>query len=155
RGALAVDRLVKNPVAFQRVSSDDVVIIGVLEPPDDAARLVFLAADRLDLHLDETILDLLVSLRNPGECFLTGLLQNVWRRWSGRIGDNFPLRFAFASDTRLPARWHGGACIEVLALAGGESGSYQGETNEKEKGIHGRAHFVAKRLSSRPRVPGR
>ena len=55
--ALARDRLVKHDIVFQRIGAADVVVVLVLHAPDDPARLVFLAGEGLELHLDEAVFD--------------------------------------------------------------------------------------------------
>src|SRR5208282_2467795 len=53
--ALALDGLVKHHIVFQRVGPANIVIVLVLHPPNDAARLVLFARDGLELHLNKTI----------------------------------------------------------------------------------------------------
>src|SRR4029450_8464704 len=56
-GPAAVDRVVDGDVVLERVRSRDVVVVGVLRAPDQAAGLVLLAGDRLELHFDEPVLE--------------------------------------------------------------------------------------------------
>src|SRR5882724_1170899 len=54
RAALAADDLIDSEVIFERVHPRDVVVVGILVAPDDAAALVLLALVRLerDGHFD-------------------------------------------------------------------------------------------------------
>jgi len=51
-----INGLVDGDVVFKRIEASDVVIVRVFDPPDEAARLVLLTGDCLDLYLRETVL---------------------------------------------------------------------------------------------------
>ena len=69
--ALAFDRVVNRNVVFESVGARNVVIVRVLEPPDNAARLIFLASDWLELHFDESVFDTRVVPKTNWESRLT------------------------------------------------------------------------------------
>ena len=53
--ALARDGLVEHHVVLERVGARHVIVVAVLPSPNHAAGLVFLAGDRLELHLHEAV----------------------------------------------------------------------------------------------------
>src|SRR5437762_13126731 len=55
--ALALDRVIDAEVIFESVGAGDVVIVSILRAPDNAAGLVFLACDGLELHFDKTVFE--------------------------------------------------------------------------------------------------
>src|SRR5207253_10755903 len=52
------DDMVQVDVVFERVRSRDVVVVGILDPPDDPASLVAFSGDRLALHRQPKVLEL-------------------------------------------------------------------------------------------------
>ena len=73
-GALAIDGVINRDVVFQRIGSRDVIVVGVLEAPDQATGLVFFAGDRLELDFDEAVLQVRVVLEANRKCRDAGLL---------------------------------------------------------------------------------
>src|SRR6266487_7145583 len=69
---LAFDRVINGHVVFERVGARYVIIVGVLGSPDDAASLVFLAGDRLELHFNEAVFEARAVLQADRVCGFTG-----------------------------------------------------------------------------------
>src|SRR5262245_47233319 len=89
---LAAGGVVERHVVLERVRARDVVVVAVLPAPDDAARLVLPAAERLELDLHEAVGEGEVLLHAPGECSLTALLQDVRRARGSGVGRHGPAR---------------------------------------------------------------
>ena len=70
-GAFAFDGVVDGHVVLEAIGARDVVVVSVLQPPDDAARLIFLTANRFEFHLDESIFDIGVRLETNRKSRLT------------------------------------------------------------------------------------
>ena len=105
-GAPPLDGIVDGDVVFKRVGARDIVIVGIFRPPDNAARLIFLAEDRLELHFDKTVFKVRVVLDANRIRGLTRLLQDVRFARRGVVPLDRPLRFAGAGFGRSPAgRW--------------------------------------------------
>src|SRR5438105_7036047 len=62
--ALALDDAIQVDVVFERVRAGDVVVVRVLEPPDDSAALVALSRERLALHGQAKVLQLRAGVRD-------------------------------------------------------------------------------------------
>src|SRR5439155_2901225 len=101
----------------------NVVIVRVLQAPDNAARLIFPASYRLKLHFHKSIFDIRVVLETNRESCLARLLQNVWSAWSGIVFVNRPFRRAATGLRRRPAgrRRAGLHVVKVDRLSDGSS----------------------------------
>src|SRR5205807_7328224 len=86
-----------------RVRPRDVVVVRVLHPPDDAARLVLLSRNRLELHFNKTVLEAGVILEADRKGRFARLLQNVRLARGGIVLLDAPLRGAAASLSRSPS----------------------------------------------------
>src|SRR5438034_8003792 len=82
-GTLAFDGVVNRHVVFESVRARNVVIVRVLQAPDNAARLVFLACNRFEFHVDKAVFDARAVLETNRESRLPRLLQHVRFAWSG------------------------------------------------------------------------
>jgi hypothetical protein len=82
---------------------DDVIVVRVFEPEDDATRQVFFAGDGFELHCRNPVLDVLVCLRRPTKRRFAGLLQDIRPRRRAVVCDNFPFGRALAGDAGIPA----------------------------------------------------
>ena len=127
-GPLAFNRVVNANVVFERVGARDVVVVGILRPPNDAARLIFLARDGLELHFDEAVLETRIVLEADRIRGFAGLLEHVWFTRRGVVLFDCPLGFAFAGFGRGPAgrRLAWPCVIEVNPLGNGEIGHQAG-----------------------------
>src|SRR6266850_3934906 len=103
--ALAVDGVINRDVVFERVGARDIIIVRVLATPDDAARLVFLARDRFELHFHKAVLDARVILEADRVSGFAGLFQDVGFAGRGVVLFNGPPCHAFAGLSCRPARW--------------------------------------------------
>src|SRR5262249_2612751 len=77
RAANAVDGLVEHDVVLERIRAHDVVIVGILDAPDDAGRAILRARYCLELNLDEAILHIAVILEQQREWGAPGLLDHL------------------------------------------------------------------------------
>src|SRR5439155_10433011 len=101
---LAIHSLVENDIVFVRVRAKDVVVIRILCAPDHAAGLVFSAADRVELHLDEPVFQRRVVFNADWKRCLTRLLEHIRL---ARCGIVF---------------FHGPFCRAATGLRGGPAG---------------------------------
>jgi len=102
--AFAFDGVVNRHVVFEGIGASNVIVVRVLQSPDDAARLIFLAGNRLELHLDETVFNVGIVLKTNRERRLTRLFQHIRFSWSGIVFFDSPFRRAAASLRCCPAR---------------------------------------------------
>src|SRR6266403_527711 len=77
RTADAIDGLVENEIILKRIGPDDVVIVRISCPPDNAGCAVLGSGDGLELCLDETVLDVGGVLQNQRKSGPTGLLKDL------------------------------------------------------------------------------
>src|SRR5207249_4235428 len=131
--AFAVYRVINRDVVFQRIGAGDVIVVFVFATPDHAARLVFLAGDGLELHLDKAVFQARVVLETDGIRGFTGLFQDVGFAGSGIISHNFPSGLACAGLRRGPAGRRR-ASFEVVEVDGVGKGDADGETAHECKG---------------------
>src|SRR5262249_17793007 len=119
-GALAIDGVIDRDIVFQGIGPRDVIVVRVLEAPDQPAGLVFFAGDRLEFHFDEAVLQTRVILEADRKCRSAGLLQHVrFARRSFVLFDG-PLRVTAAGLGGRPAGGHttDGRAIEVINVSG-------------------------------------
>src|SRR5882757_950925 len=77
RAADAVDGLVQNEIVLKGIGPDDVVIVLIFCPPDNAGGAVLGSVDGLELYLNEAVLDVGV------------VLQKQWVSSSARLLEHF------------------------------------------------------------------
>ena len=75
--------VVDGDVVLEGIGAGDVVVVGVLRAPDEAAGLVFLAGDGLELHFHKPVLDVAVIPEADGIGGLAGLFEDVG--FTGRV----------------------------------------------------------------------
>src|SRR6202008_1427927 len=103
RDAPAVLGVIERDVVLQRVGAGDVVVVPVFPAPDDAARLIFLARKRFELHLDVAVGDRNVTLHAPGKVSASGLLEHVGRARRRGVRFDGPARRAATRDAGNPS----------------------------------------------------
>src|SRR5215471_2931686 len=103
RPPTSLDGVIDRHVILQCVGAGDVVVFAVLPTPDDAASLVLVARDWLELHLDVSVFQRNIFFHTPRKRPLAGLLKHVWLAWRGRVSFDCPLRRSAAGITQQPA----------------------------------------------------
>src|SRR5215831_6957386 len=101
----AVRGVVERDVVLERVGARDVVVVAVLPAPHHAARLVFAAGDRLELHLHPAVGERYVGSHAPRKGAAARLLEHVRPARGRRVDLDDPSRRAAAGHAGLPARW--------------------------------------------------
>ena len=111
-GPPAVDRVVDRDVVLECVGARDVVVVRVLRAPDDAARLVLFAGDRLELDLHETVAQIGAVFQTNRIRRLSRLLQHVRSARCRVVADHCPFRGARAGLRGRPTGW----CVFDIVL---------------------------------------
>jgi hypothetical protein len=75
RAADAVDGLVQNEIVLKGVGPDDVIIVRISRPPDNAGGAVLGSGDGLELYLDKTVPNVGVVLQKQRVGRPAGLLE--------------------------------------------------------------------------------
>ena len=96
--------VVERDVVLERIGARDVVVVAVLPAPDDAAGLVVLARDRLELDLDPAVAQLAVRLHAPGKGRRSRLTQHLAPARGVGVRLDRPLRTASTGGSAGPAR---------------------------------------------------
>ena len=99
----AARRVVERNVVLQSIGPRHVVVVAILEAPDDAACAVLPTLHRLELHLHKSVGEGDVLLGAPRERALARLLQYVRFAGRGAVGLDCPLGRAAACDAAYPA----------------------------------------------------
>src|SRR5882672_9032030 len=132
-GALAAYGVVDGDVVFEGVGAGDIIVVGIFAAPNDAAGLVFLAGDGLELHFDKAVLETGVVFDADGIGGFAGLFEDVRLAGSGVVGNDLPFGFAFAGFGGRPAgRWSAG--FEVIEVDGVGEGDGSGEAGHNCEG---------------------
>src|SRR6478752_1215708 len=88
--ALTFLHVIKRHVVFKRVGTSNVILVAVLEAPDDTASLICPTRQRFELDFDKAVGDLRRLPYTPRKGAAPGLLQNIWTAWCGSVSFNFP-----------------------------------------------------------------
>jgi hypothetical protein len=113
-------------------------IVSIGTAPDNSTRLILLAADGLELHLDETVFDARVVLDTNGISRHAGLPENV-RFAGGRfVLIDGPFRIAIAGFGRGPTRWRfaGFGGVKTDGIGQDAAGDQTGRSEQCVDGLH-------------------
>src|SRR4051812_17306775 len=151
RVAPPVRRVIERDVVLERVGACDVVVVPVFPAPYDSARLVLPALERLELDLDEAVLDRAAAQHAPWEGSASGLLQHVGGAWRRGILAHAPAGVAFARAALFPRRGQGSGRvrIEVDGLPHSR-GCRQESAHRNHRAFHVSSYPGASRFKSRP-----
>src|SRR5262249_36286776 len=103
RPPTSLDGVIDRHVILQCVGAGDVVVFAVLPTPDDAASLVLVARDWLELHLDVSVFQRNIFFYAPRKRPLAGLLEHVRLTRRRSVGFHCPSRGPAAGITGQPA----------------------------------------------------
>jgi hypothetical protein len=101
--SIAADGLIEHNVVVQRVGADDVVIVGISGPPDEARRAIPRAGNGFELHRDEAVLDAAVVLEQERVGSAAGLPGDLGSRRRLLVLFDRPFRIARARARCCPA----------------------------------------------------
>jgi len=90
-------------VVFEGVGAGDVIVVSIFAAPEDAAGLVLLAGDGLELHFDKAVFQAGIVFDADGIGGFAGLFQDVWFAGCGVVGDDLPFGLALAGFGGGPA----------------------------------------------------
>src|SRR5262249_37660597 len=106
RMTAAPSGVVHGNVSFQRVGPCDVIVVTVLEAPDDATCAILFAFHWFELDFYEPLGEGDILSYAPRKCPLARLLEHVRLAWCRAVGFDRPLGQASACHAAGPACGH-------------------------------------------------